>query len=88
MNIHENFLKQFVPGDRVVIFLNTFGFSSNMIAWVDDNKLFASNLLLFGIPTALYTFYRFRQKFRHQEELNRLEIARLKKEAGLAENDE
>jgi hypothetical protein len=83
-----NYLKSFSPGEKVVVFLNSLGFSSNMIAWVDDNKLFASNLLLFGIPTALYTFYRFRQKFRHQEELNRLEIARLKKEADLAENDE
>lgn len=87
MNI-MNYLKSFSQGEKVVVFLNGLGFSSNMIAWVDDNKLFASNLLLFGIPTALYTFYRFRQKFRHQEELNRLEIARLKKEAGLAENDE
>lgn len=66
--------------NRLHIWLNGAGLSGTFIAWVTNNADILINLLLFSIPTAVYSAYKFNQKYKHQEELNRLEIEERKQE--------
>jgi len=67
-------LRNLPVADKALVFVHVFSFSGNLIAWLEQNQMFASNLLFIIIPGAVYALYRFRQKYKHQEALNRIEL--------------
>jgi hypothetical protein len=67
-------MKNLPLADKALVFVHIFGFSGNLFAWLEQNQLFASNLLFVIIPGSIYALFRFRQKYRHQESLNRIEL--------------
>lgn len=67
-------MKNLPMADKALVFVHVFGFGGNLIAWLEQNQLFASNLLFVIIPGSVYALFRFRQKYRHQEALNSIEL--------------
>lgn len=65
---------------RFIVLLNGMGIGTNLVAWVVDNPAFVSNMLLFAIPTAVFTILKGRQRLKHQSELHELEVLRKKQE--------
>lgn len=65
---------------RFIVLLNGMGIGTNLVAWVADNPAFVSNMLLFAIPTAVFTILKGRQKLKHQSDLHELEVLRKKQE--------
>jgi len=66
--------------EKAIYLLNVMGIGSNLIAWVADNPAFVMNLLLFAIPTAIFTIIRGRQRLKHEGDMHRLEIMRKEQE--------
>jgi len=67
-------MKNLPLADKALIYVHVFSFSGNLVAWLEQNKVFATNLIFVIVPGAIYALYRFRQKYRHQEALNRIEL--------------
>lgn len=70
----------FRVNERAIILLNSAGFGTNLLAWVADNPAFVSNMLLFAIPTAIYTILKGRQKLKQNAEIHELEMMRKRQE--------
>lgn len=66
--------------EKAIYILNSIGIGSNLIAWIADNPAFVMNLLLFAIPTAIFTILKGRQRLRQESELHKIEVMRKKQE--------
>ena len=66
--------------NKLHIWLNGAGLGTSFIAWATDNFALLVNLLLFSIPTFIYSALKFRQKYIYQERINELEIAKKEQE--------
>lgn len=72
--------RMFKIKEKAIYLLNGMGIGSNLIAWVSDNPAFVTNLLLFAIPTAVFTILKGRQKLMQQQQIHELDMMRIKQE--------
>ena len=59
---------------KLHIWVNGAGVLTSFAAWATDNIPLLINLLFFSIPMAIYSAFKFQQKYQHQARLNAKEI--------------